>query len=399
MNSTDRRDKLSAQANVTMQNRANSSIHYELVQGFWTFSPSFTVFTVVAGTLANFAVLRLFLKRPTLRTPLGMYLINLLIVNIVMSCVLEPLNVVHHYFSAWTLGYHACVLRQYLGWTILDAIIFSHFLIAVNRLWAVVFPISYRMQYTVKVAIAICATSWMVINVCFIPTVITITYVTNPDDQGRQGCSLNTDPIGVWGPILQIVFYDLPIALVFLLYPVICYKSFFGTRKHRQIRTGNESSLLAKGRLVTSQPTNTAGQPTVSNVAVLGQTAGSTEPESHLGTNQATKPLSESTAVGLSVVAPSNKAETVAVKSLRCCRPRYGSASGFATLTLMTLSVLVCLAPNEAYFTLLLVVDTDPPGLFEIVKVLQSLTIIFDPILIVLANPELRKLVRKPFGG
>ena len=63
-------------------------------------------------------------------------------------------------------------------------------------------------------------------------------------------------------------------------------------------------------------------------------------------------------------------------------------------MTLTTLSVLVCLAPNEAYFTFLLVTDTDPPGLFEIVKVLQSLTIIFDPLLIILAKPELRKLVK-----
>ena len=103
--------------------------------------------------------------------------------------------------------------------------------------------------------------------------------------------------------ITNTLFIDLPIALVFLLYPDIFYKSFVGNRNQPRVRGGNESSH-AKSRPETNQATKTDGSRAV-------------QPEEGKVTSRTT-----------------------------CIKPRYGSVTGFLTLTS---SVLVCLAPNEAF--------------------------------------------------
>ena len=181
-----------------------------------------------------------------------------------------------------------------------------------------------------------------------------IAHLTEPDSHGNRRCTLNTDPIGVWGPICQLVLYDLPLVLVVLLYPVIFYKSFVGNRQRRRIRTVNEAS-----QWVTRHVSRAASE---NNDPVV------TSPTSALNSAQ----------------------------SPGCCRrPQYGSVSGFVTLTLTTLSAVTCLAPSEVYFTLLLVFNIELSAqYYAIVKVMQSLTVVSDPVLIVLANPELRTLFK-----
>ncbi|GAV01319.1 hypothetical protein RvY_12053 [Ramazzottius varieornatus] len=78
-----------------------------------------------------------------------------------------------------------------------------------------------------------------------------------------------------------------------------------------------------------------------------------------------------------------------------CGREPSGSTTGFVTLTLMTLSVTVCLLPKEATFTYLIWAETEPTSVFDVCDVLQRLTTTFDPILIVLANTQLRELLFK----
>ncbi|GAV03689.1 hypothetical protein RvY_14079 [Ramazzottius varieornatus] len=58
----------------------------------------------------------------------------------------------------------------------------------------------------------------------------------------------------------------------------------------------------------------------------------------------------------------------------------------------MTLSVIVCLIPNEIYYTILIFTDTDFSGFFAIADILEWLTIVTDPMLGVLGNTELRNM-------
>lgn len=70
-----------------------------------------------------------------------------------------------------------------------------------------------------------------------------------------------------------------------------------------------------------------------------------------------------------------------------------GSPSAFLTLSLMTLSVIVCLIPNEVYYTWQMMTDNDLMEVYLVVDAMQRLTTVFDPVLIVLGNTELRKMV------
>ncbi|GAU99931.1 hypothetical protein RvY_10864 [Ramazzottius varieornatus] len=322
--------------------------------GSWTLGPSLTLFTILAGTLFNISLLTLFAKRPTLRTPFGVYLMNLIIANTAMACLWEPITLIQFYYSSWTMGYGACVFRQFLAWIIEAAVNWSHFLIAVNRFWAVIFPVSYHHRHHTKFAFATCISAWLAINITIVPTILTIAKLTDPDKNGKRKCTLDTDPIGGWGPVSQLVVYDLPLVFIVALYPLIFYKSFIATRhRRRRIRAANEATM------------------------------------------NATKPASDTIEIDGSMVKStmaSRKAPAVG-----CCgRPQHGSVSGFVTLTLTTLSAMTCLAPSEVYFTLLLVFDTELSAeYYATVKLMQSLTVIFDPILIVLANPELRTLFRR----
>ena len=69
--------------------------------------------------------------------------------------------------------------------------------------------------------------------------------------------------------------------------------------------------------------------------------------------------------------------------------------AGYVTLTLKTFTVIVCLAPKEVYFFLKTVSEIKlSVSFYLVVRILQSPTPILDPILIVLANPELRKMIK-----
>ena len=61
-----------------------------------------------------------------------------------------------------------------------------------------------------------------------------------------------------------------------------------------------------------------------------------------------------------------------------------GSLTGFVTLTLIILSVLVCLLPNEAYFTWSMLTDVQSTDEgYRVVDALQRRTAVIDPVIIV----------------
>ncbi|GAU97049.1 hypothetical protein RvY_08409 [Ramazzottius varieornatus] len=149
-------------------------------------------------------------------------------------------------------------------------------------------------------------------------------------------------------------------------YPVVYYKSFFRGRRQRLLI----SSQTVRVQTETIQ-TEQLGHP--------GQVPTSTQP--------------------LSIPRPSVPAVIPRrTETLKLCGKMIhidGSATGFVTLTLMTVSVIISLMPKEVYYTYQLWTDDDNIHLFFylIADTLQHLTTVFDPVLIVLVNPELQKII------
>ena len=149
----------------------------------------------------------------------------------------------------------------------------------------------------------------------------------------------------ILGSITQIIFFDMPMVFVIIAYPLVCYKTFFKSRNTTRVSP-----------------------------------------------NSATRPAS--TVPGhLSHPANEPQAARKEKKVRLCGKSVHGSLTGFATLTLMTTSVVICLMPNEIYYTILIFAEVDLPRFFAVADILKRLTIVFDPMLVVLGNTELRKMV------
>lgn len=323
-------------------NTSTSNTTCDELSGSWTLFPIVSLFSLVIGATLNLAVLSAFARYSSLRNSFGVYLINILVIDLTIAVIYSPLTLLEQYFPTWTFGYPACVFRWYLAWVFENIIIIAHLLIVLNRVWAVTFPFSYRTRHNTKLALLLCASSWAILNILYIPTAIATTVIV-PAAVGNftvQQCTLDTTAIGAWSPVSQLLLHDIPVLIVILSYPLVCYRSFFADRKPR---IAPEAGTYRSTRIQRRDTPLVSGEgPTV-------------DPEN-----------------------PSAKAKDKRVRL--CGRIIQGSRTGFVTLTLMTLSVVVCLTPNEVYWTVVMMADiVVPESIFETVVVLQRITTICDP--------------------
>ncbi|GAV01886.1 hypothetical protein RvY_12525 [Ramazzottius varieornatus] len=90
----------------------------------------------------------------------------------------------------------------------------------------------------------------------------------------------------------------------------------------------------------------------------------------------------------------SGSAFAASEKGLRVCgRALNGSRTGFVTLTLITISVILCLMPNDIYFTWQMITDRGVVEVYLVVDAIRSLTTVIDPVLIVLGNAAQGKVI------
>ena len=158
-------------SNDSLLSNTNVTTDPALLQ--WNALSAFTLVLLITGTLGNGGLLLLFLKDRTLRTPFNVYLINLLTANFVCVVFLYPMDLMTNLHSShWLLGNRACSLYIYTTYVIEAGIFHSHALIAVNRTWALVHPLSYRNVHSGRTAIFLCLGMWSYLNISMTPEVI-----------------------------------------------------------------------------------------------------------------------------------------------------------------------------------------------------------------------------------
>ena len=269
----------------------------------WSVLPVVALFALLTGAILNVTVLGIFLTRRKLRSSFGVYLMNVLIIDNILVFIHGPFNIIDKYSTSWTLGWKMCAFQSYMGYTYQNLIIVAHFLIALNRVWAVVFPFSYRTHHTKKVAVMLCFSAWLVLNICNIPVALTVTVLTLGATNGSLVCDIDTATLGSWNYISQLLMFDTPILFVILAYPVVCHMSFFADRKKRV-----RANVVGQSQLATIAPTvaNTVNRPAGDDAESGGEGG------------------------------------QVRGKAFLCGRKLNGSVTGFVTLTLMTSSVVIC---------------------------------------------------------
>ncbi|XP_055347686.1 muscarinic acetylcholine receptor M3-like [Paramacrobiotus metropolitanus] len=193
------------------------------VSGKWTFVSVFTLASMISVFITNVPVTLQILCRPRLRTPFNIYLINLLLANILQVFLQNPLAILESIYSRWWMGRTACNLYIYAYYVLAGVIMLSHLLIAINRVWAVTFPVHYRHHHSKSVAISICVASWIWNHILLLPGIISdALFYRRPIE--KVGCELNKAAQPVWSMTVHWVVYVAPTLLILLSFPYVTIK-------------------------------------------------------------------------------------------------------------------------------------------------------------------------------
>ncbi|GAV01377.1 hypothetical protein RvY_12100 [Ramazzottius varieornatus] len=315
----------------------------------------FSLIINITATILNAVVLFLFCKSSSVRKPFNFYLANLCSANLLFTSLNYAVTLINDFLTARYPPVLFCAFLRYLTFLSGAAINTSHFLIAMNRLWAVVWPESYRRSHRSSTAarrpVIICSAMWIYIMVWLLPGVVldTITPRAQPD---IRRCSTRMVNLPVFGPLSVFVLLNIPIDIVLLTYPFILFK---------QIVRGRGKSKTAPATAADSAYTRHSHRTRRFSVHTDGDTH-----------------------------------ENPPVVRAVCCdgapRDKRRNAN-FLTLSFLILTVLGSLFPAQIFFTAL-AFGTYIPGMLEIVFILYSLSPILDPLICLLTVGSFRHAFR-----
>ncbi|OQV23104.1 hypothetical protein BV898_03149 [Hypsibius exemplaris] len=396
----------------TSLNNFNNTSQTSPLKATWTVTSVLSLVTFIFGILSNGILLLLFAKDRTLLTPFNVYLINLLIAN--LSCVLTqyPFDIVNNLYAfQWYLGERVCTLYLYGSFVLNSAIFNAHQLIAINRVWAVVHPLSYRDYHSTKTALTMCGAMWIYIHL-FVAPGWALDALFHRLPVNDHGCALNTEALHSWNLAVQILCFYWPQLLMILALPII----YLGKRMHRR---RVHQRFVAPTILVT--PVEMADM-TLSLRSEAFQRSSRSPKDSRYSCLEppSTSYLSSSedehcsNARRVSVVTcldadsfskrsqeldnnlknpgtddRSFKLKEETMTTTHAVRRR---THGNALLALLTLTVTVCWTPIDVYYALTLFIPGyDVPVYYQVASVLFSLQTILDPIMFTLALSNLRR--------
>ena len=291
----------------------------------------------------NLLVLSLVYMDRTTRTSFQIYIANLCSVNLLYGFTVfyNVANIKQSFPDRppWLF----CLVLRYLYYITAGLINNAHFLIAVNRVWAITHdqPISYR-QYNrnnaIRNPLIICICMWLYAHLWVIPAVAMDTMTPrNPPD--LHHCSPRILWSLKWSIAAAMILYNFPIVATCVLCPFILYK----TMKRRRQSGRNQVAQSTGQRLV--------GDSVIQSVL----------------NNQPT--------------------QTSISRVLN---------SQFLTLTVLTLNVIVCLLPAQLFHALPLF-GIDPPGAIIVVDTLYTTSPIIDALLFLLTVKSLQDRLKSLF--
>lgn len=310
-----------------------------IVQATWTFAPIFTLVVMITAVVSNGLVLSAFVRNSHLRTSFSVYLMSLLVANLLNTLTQYPLDVASSLFSTGNMGDRLCDMYIYSNYILSAGTMTSHVLIALNRLWAMTYPLSYKNNHTRKTAVFICAGMWTYIHVLLLPPIIMDSlYFRLPLE--TSGCGINLQAQSTCMTIMQLLVSDGPEVFILVSYPFILYKA----RSYRRIRL----------------PLMTAQSERIKNAAER------------------------------MAVANSERNSKAAVNFVE---GRRHTSRALILVTLLTGSIIICWTPVWIDFTLPLFTNFNHPVFSTVALALYGLQNTMDAIVFTIAFPELRAAV------
>ncbi|OQV16601.1 hypothetical protein BV898_09271 [Hypsibius exemplaris] len=315
----------------------------------WTVLPVFQLLTALSGFLSNGVVFLVFAVNRSLWTPFNVYVVNLLIANCACIVTQFPMDiVVSLYHGGWTLSEPVCSYYLLTSWYLQPVIFNSHQLIAINRIWAVTHPISYRGIHSTRTAMCLCVGVWIYVFVGLAPGLVNDTAYYRVPLQTPGLCNLNTEAQLHWALAVQIIFYIWP--QIFMLIASLVIFLVKSARRRRANR-GRSNTVAPAMRGTNSNPQRTGREPTAN------------------------------------ITAATDNSETPSTPG----RQRQKSSHGNLLLLLLTVSVTVCWTPNNVYYTWQFFTAYDEPTFYTVTTILFAIQTTIDPVMFALALTPLRK--------
>ncbi|OQV11952.1 hypothetical protein BV898_13747 [Hypsibius exemplaris] len=302
-----------------------------------------------------------FILRSHLRTSFNIYLMNLATANFLYALIQNPPDVINHLYNGWFLGSFYCSVLIF-GLYIFEAGIRNcHILISLNRIWAVFWPHSYRTYHKKRVACLLCLAGWVEVQFIILPGYILDAMYYRSTAIGAS-CGLNAMAQWEWSVAIQFTVYNMGLYLMWISYPIIWYKR--RQRQRNQIVPSRQPAQSSQGTGARSVRSVRTNQDATDNDTVDDEeeTAKTTRSGNQSG------PLAKKT-----------------------------SSKAFTILTVLTISVTVCWTPILCYYTITLWMPVNNPILLEVGTVLFALQSVLDPVLFIIALPDLRDTFRGAF--
>ncbi|GAV05034.1 hypothetical protein RvY_15222 [Ramazzottius varieornatus] len=332
----------------------------------WSLGDIFYIcFDMSAILLGCLVLLLLYIDRGN-KTSFKVYIANLCVVNIYYTALgFVTITNKRLVFPAEPPQAY-CVILRFLNYITAGLVHLAHFLIAVNRVWAVTWPVSYR-QYNrnnaIRNPVIICTGMWLYVHAFVVPAVILDSLVPKPFPELHQ-CILWLSWNAHWNIAAGVLVYHTPIAIMLAFYPFILYKTI-----KRSNRSGR-NQVGQSGRATTEA---------VSRKSRARADAHSAQQSTHQSYSIA----------NATVESQSKRPLRTFWKFLR----QRASDGQFLTLSMLTLNVTVFLFPAQVYHVLLLA-NINPLGMQDVVDTMYTFSPTIDSLLFLFTVKSLRDTLR-----
>ncbi|XP_055344046.1 D(1)-like dopamine receptor [Paramacrobiotus metropolitanus] len=326
---------------TTIGNSANTSYNLKPAITFrqgWT--PPLIGFTCISSVsfILNVIVLILQFLPQTQVTPFTIYLIVIFVYNAVSLAVVRPISTFTSLFGVWPGGHALCVTYMYFQRVASVIPVLAHVLISMDRLWAIRFPLSYRLHHQSKLTvIAVCFAMLGYVHVVPFPAFL-IDFLYYNSQEKQRTCQQITGSVIPWNRADFILHRLLPLIMIVSIYVYIIVKRWQRKRITTTNGPPNESSRE-------QQPTDPA--------MMLGDVAGVYGAGANVGRVQ----------------------HGLVIRRRRRVKP-------FIVLTMTSISVLICWIPTDVYWFAMAYLDIRMSGVvFTVTTTLYSIQMIFDPLM------------------
>ncbi|OQV19423.1 hypothetical protein BV898_06537 [Hypsibius exemplaris] len=180
-------------------------------------------------------------SRRELRTGFNFYILNIAFTDVCAALTSIPGQFLNQYRDhGYLLNPLSCTVLIMYGAYVLAAVSrYAHVLLAVNRLWALTFPLSYRQRRTRRSALLFILASWFLVHALSLPLVVRGRMNASP---AVQSCDFDISHQRPYAFAHDMICFCVPLVLVALIYGFIVVKLILRMRRKHVSPAGSKGS-------------------------------------------------------------------------------------------------------------------------------------------------------------